>query len=86
MAAMDIEQLEALALSDDRAAALARLVPGSEDHDYWRAIDLQHRGALDAVDALLATWRDRHGSSLDCCSNAFTPITWVRTARISWPR
>ena len=63
MAAMDIEQLEALALSDDRAAALARLVPGSEDHDYWRAIDLQHRGALDEVDALLATWRDRHGAT-----------------------
>ena len=60
---MDIEQLEALALSDDRSAAVAHLVPGSEDHDYWRAIALQHRGALAEVDALLATWRDRHGDS-----------------------
>jgi|JI10StandDraft_1071094.scaffolds.fasta_scaffold01627_4 hypothetical protein len=63
MAAMDIEQLEALALSDDRAAALARLVPGSEDHDYWRAVELQHRGALADVDALLATWTNRHGDT-----------------------
>lgn len=60
---MDIEQLEALALSDDRSAAVAHLVPGSEDHDYWRAIAPQHRGALAEVDALLATWRDRHGDS-----------------------
>ena len=60
---MDIEQLEALALSDDRSAAIAHLVPGSEDHDYWRAIGLQHRGALEEVDALLATWRGRHGDS-----------------------
>ncbi|MBK9036633.1 MAG: hypothetical protein IPL61_36190 [Myxococcales bacterium] len=58
---MDTEQLEALALSDDRTTALAQLVAGSEDHDYWRAIDLQHRGALAEVDAILATWPSHHG-------------------------
>jgi hypothetical protein len=58
---MDLEILEALALSDDRGAALAQLLPGSEDHDYYRAIHAQHRGALDEVDAILARWPDRHG-------------------------
>jgi hypothetical protein len=58
---MDLEHLEALALADDRAAALAGLLPGTEEHDYWRGVHLQHRGALDEVDALLAGWRRRHG-------------------------
>src|SRR4029077_16031894 len=58
---MDLEILEALALSDDRSAALAQLLPGSEDHDYYRALAAQHRGALDEADAVLAAWPDRHG-------------------------
>ena len=53
---MDLEILEALALSDDRSAALAQLLPGSEDHDYYRALAAQHRGALDEADAMLAAW------------------------------
>lgn len=60
---MDIDQLEALALGDDRAAALAALVPGSEDHDTWRAIGLQHQGLLDEVDRVLAAWTSRHGDT-----------------------
>jgi hypothetical protein len=57
---MDLELLEALALSDDRSAALAQLLPGSEDHDYYRALHAQHRRALDEADAVLAAWPDRH--------------------------
>ncbi|HVV86215.1 MAG TPA: hypothetical protein VHE35_24335, partial [Kofleriaceae bacterium] len=60
---MEIDQLEALALGDDRDAALAALVPGSEDHDTWRAIALQHQGALDEVDRLLDGWTSRHGDT-----------------------
>src|SRR6185436_7903121 len=59
--AMDLEILEALALSDDRSAAHAQLLPGSEDHDYYLALHAQHRGALDEADAVLAAWPDRHG-------------------------
>ena len=62
-ATMDIEQLEGLALGDDRAAALAGLVAGTEEHDYWRAVHLQHVGALSEVDAVLARWRSRHGDT-----------------------
>ncbi|MCY0989073.1 hypothetical protein OV203_18195 [Nannocystis sp. ILAH1] len=58
---MDLEHLEALALSDDRAAALAGLLPGTPEHDYWRGVHSQHRGRLDEVDAILAGWKKRHG-------------------------
>jgi hypothetical protein len=57
---MDIEQLEALALSVDRAAALASLLPGTSLHDYWRGVHLQHEGRLDEVDTILTSWRSRH--------------------------
>jgi hypothetical protein len=57
---MDIEQLEAFALGD-RAAALAQLVPGSEDHDYYRCLWLEQQGQLAQVQALLDEWPARHG-------------------------
>ena len=60
---MDLELLEALALADDRGPALAQLLPGSEDHDYYRALAAQHRGALDEADAILAAWPERHGAT-----------------------
>ncbi|HET9991127.1 MAG TPA: hypothetical protein VFQ65_21490, partial [Kofleriaceae bacterium] len=59
---MDLEILEALALSDDRSAALAQLLPGSEDHDYFRCVHAQQRGDLDEADRVIAGWPDRHGS------------------------
>ncbi len=60
---MDLEQLEALALSDDRSAAIATLLPGTVEHDYWRGVQLQHRGQLAEVDEILAAWQRRHGHS-----------------------
>ncbi len=60
---MDLEILEALALADNRAAALSQLLPGSEDHDYFRCLHAQHRGALDEADAILEAWPERHGST-----------------------
>src|SRR3954465_15481739 len=60
---MDLELREALALSDDRSAAIARLLPGSEDHDYYRCLRAQHQGALDEADAILRVWPERHGST-----------------------
>src|ERR1043165_122189 len=60
-AAMDLEILEALALSSDRAQALGQLLPGSEDHDYFRCLHAQHRGALDEAAKILDVWTERHG-------------------------
>jgi hypothetical protein len=58
---MELEILEALALSNDRRAALAQLLPGSEDHDYYRALHAQHRGALAEAAQVIEAWPDRHG-------------------------
>ncbi|MEO8553760.1 MAG: hypothetical protein ABI678_27495, partial [Kofleriaceae bacterium] len=58
---MDLEILEALALGEDRSAALAQLLPGSEDHDYFRCLHAQHRGDLDEADRIIEGWPDRHG-------------------------
>ncbi|HWU86860.1 MAG TPA: hypothetical protein VN253_06280, partial [Kofleriaceae bacterium] len=58
---MFLEIREALALSDDRSGALANLLPGSEDHDYYRCLRAQHTGALDEADLILRAWPERHG-------------------------
>ncbi|HTL38273.1 MAG TPA: hypothetical protein VL326_34320 [Kofleriaceae bacterium] len=58
---MDLEILEGLALSPDRAQALGQLLPGSEDHDYFRCLHAQHRGALDEAAKILDVWTERHG-------------------------
>ena len=60
---MDLEILEALALSENRTAALSQLLPGSEDHDYFRCIHAQHERRLDDADAILDAWVERHGSN-----------------------
>ncbi len=60
---LDLDQLEALALSDDRESALAALLPGTIEHDYWRGVHLQHAGRLDEVDAILEAWQRRHGDT-----------------------
>ncbi|MEO6774627.1 MAG: hypothetical protein ABI467_16725 [Kofleriaceae bacterium] len=60
---MDLELLEDLALSEDRAAALAQLLPGSEDHDYFRCLHAQQRGDLDQAERVIAEWPDRHGTN-----------------------
>ncbi|CAN5849621.1 hypothetical protein BH11MYX3_BH11MYX3_07920 [soil metagenome] len=58
---MDLELREALALSDDRSAALSQLLPGSEEHDYHQCLRAQHTGDLDAADRILNAWPERHG-------------------------
>src|SRR4051794_13577722 len=57
---LDLDLLEGLALSADRPAALAALLPGTGVHDYWRGVHLQHEGRLDEVAAILAAWSGRH--------------------------
>jgi hypothetical protein len=57
---LDLDLLEALALSADRDAALAAILPGTALHDYWRGVHLQNEGHLDEVDALLKEWSGQH--------------------------
>ncbi|HSD91249.1 MAG TPA: hypothetical protein VLB44_27185, partial [Kofleriaceae bacterium] len=60
---MDLEILEALALDPDRAHALNQLLPGSEDHDYFRCLHAQHRGAFEEAAEVIEAWPGRHGSN-----------------------
>ena len=60
---MDLELREAIALSEDRSAPISRLLPGSEDHDFYRCLAAQHRGALDEADAILHAYPERHGAT-----------------------
>jgi len=55
--------VEEFSLGVDRERALAQLIPGTEDHYYFHCLQLQHLGRLGEVDALVATWIERHGSS-----------------------
>ena len=52
---------EDFALSDDRAATLEQLIPGTADYYYYHCLQAQHEGDLDAVPPLLELWRERHG-------------------------
>jgi hypothetical protein len=63
---MEIEQLEALALSEDRREALAQLIPGTEDAYFHHCLALQLSGApgeLGEVRKLLDAWVKRHGET-----------------------
>lgn len=58
---MDLEILEGLAVSEDRSGALAQLLPGSAEHDYYRCLHAQHAGRLDEAERILEEWGARHG-------------------------
>jgi hypothetical protein len=60
---MEIEQLEALALSEDRREALAQLIPGTEDYYFHHCLAHQLRGELGEVGKLLDGWVKRHGET-----------------------
>lgn len=57
---MDLETLEALAFGEDRSAALASLVAGSAEHDYWSCVLLQQRGAIDEAGAKIQRFAEAH--------------------------
>ena len=55
-AAEDQDALEAFAWAEDRAKALERFLPGSDQHWYHRCLLAQHQNALAEVDRLLVAW------------------------------
>jgi hypothetical protein len=55
--------LEDFALGADRPAALARLVPGTEDYYYYHCLNHQNAGQWDKAEALLAPWAERFGNT-----------------------
>src|SRR5262249_39984940 len=59
--AADVGYAEDFALAADRAAALARLIPGTEDYYYYHCLHLLNTGQLDKLDAFTRPWVERHG-------------------------
>ena len=62
-AANEIGYIETFALAKEREAALAQLIPGTEDYYYFHCLHHQARGDLAAVEKLLTPWIKRHGKS-----------------------
>lgn len=58
---MDIELLEALALSEDREQALEALIAGTEDHYFYRCLQLQLSARFEEVEPLAKAWIKQHG-------------------------
>jgi hypothetical protein len=52
---------EDFALAPDRTAAIKQLIPGTPDHYYYTALNLQNQGKLDEVDKTLEGWIKQHG-------------------------
>ncbi|MCA8962308.1 MAG: hypothetical protein KDC38_17405, partial [Planctomycetes bacterium] len=52
---------EEFALADDRAKALEKLIPGTEEHDYYRSLLALQAGEFDRVEAIVGDWPERHG-------------------------
>jgi len=58
-AANEIGFVEDYVLAKDKDAAIAKLMPGTEEHFFYQCIRHQAAGELGKVDGLLKTWLDR---------------------------
>ena len=61
--AADVGYAEDFALAKDRAAALAQLIPGTEDYYYYHALHRLNTGQLDKLGELIDPWSKRLGGS-----------------------
>lgn len=55
----EIGFVEKFVLADDREAALADLVPGTEEYYYFHALHYQHTAQDKNLESLLTSWRER---------------------------
>jgi hypothetical protein len=62
---MDLEQLEAFALAENREAVLAQLVPGTTEYYYLHCLHYQQTGDLAKSYQFLERWLERHGRTSD---------------------
>lgn len=57
----EIGFIEDFALAPDRARALEKLIPGTEDYYFYSSLHAQNSGKLDDVDTLLQPWIKQYG-------------------------
>ena len=62
VSAADVGYAEDFALAKDRAAALAQLIPGTEDY-YYHALHRLNSGQFDTIDELAGPWHRRFGQT-----------------------
>ncbi len=60
---MDLRELEAFALAEDRSAHIDQLIAGSDDFYYYKSLVHQQRDELDEVDKVVDQWAERHEHS-----------------------
>jgi hypothetical protein len=80
---MDLDQLEAFALAENREAALAQLVPGTKEYYYFHCLHYQHTGDLAKSYQFLERWIERHGrsSAARAISHRQTLLSWGHDPR-----
>jgi hypothetical protein len=67
----EIDFIEDFALAQNRAAALAQLIPGTEEYYYYHCLHYLHSEQFDKVEETVTPWVQRHGE---------TPRVWeIRT-------
>ncbi len=59
----EIDFREDFALSQDRAATLKQLIPGTEDYYYYHALHYLQTEQFEKVNELLPVWIKRHGET-----------------------
>ncbi|MDG2125745.1 MAG: hypothetical protein P8J87_18740, partial [Verrucomicrobiales bacterium] len=59
----EIGFVEQFVLADDRQAALADLVPGTEEYYYFHALHYQHTAQDKKLETLITNWTERHRNS-----------------------
>jgi hypothetical protein len=86
VAASGTEFLERFALSEDRAATVDLLIPGTKEAYFYRCLELQQRGAFDEVEAVLTQWRSRHGrsSQMETIQNRQAMLTYDRNRQATY--
>ncbi len=58
-----IDFVERFAMSDDRAAVLAELVPGTEEYYFWHCLHFQNTQQFDKAAEMLKVWDNRLGET-----------------------
>ncbi|MFO1051292.1 MAG: hypothetical protein U1F36_03630 [Planctomycetota bacterium] len=71
---------EEFALAPDRAAMLARLIPGTEEHFFYSCLLAQHERRPDEVPPLLRAWIEKHGRTarVQEIENRQALLDWTR--------
>ncbi|MSR32282.1 MAG: hypothetical protein EXR99_12325 [Gemmataceae bacterium] len=59
----EVQYIEDFSLAKDRANALKKLIPGTEDYYYFHALHYLNTGAPEKIEPLLKPWHERFGQT-----------------------